>query len=744
VNGLATLARLCAAALSCAALVAAAAPAVAAPREPLCDWLSGIGEAAEAQGAGDAGAAEIAARRALAARPRGPASARASAALGLALAKRAPAEAAEALEAALAERTMAARTHLAAARGEALLAAGDAPRAAALLGQAARATDLAIARHSRHREAEALLAAGLAAEAVPLLEALVAETRDDPRTPAMRLALARGLGALGDVPAAAGALHALWLEAPASAEARGAGATLEAWRAAGAAVPAASPEDRLARAERLLAGGWPEAALLEVDEAVRAAPPDGALPLAEALRASAILALGRHEEAARIAAPLADAQGDAEPLRRAAQLVLARAAARAGRVEEASRRYAEVARLSAPIPGLPEWRQRDVGDEAAYLAAWLFYDAGDFARAADALTAFARANRRSRRVDDARWFAAWSLYRLGRGAEASRALERLARGPLADASAYWRARIARAPARQRVLYRAAVRANGDGWYAMLARARLAALGDRAELPPRLAAAPPQPLPQVAEPGAAARLAVAVELLGLGLREEALAELGELPRTVRLRAAAPLVAQLAAFAGDAQLPFRMARDHLGRTRRALRWAYPEPYPELLPARARALGVEPALLLATMRRESGFRPAVRSGAGAEGLLQIRPATAERISALLGVPPGAGARLADPEVNVTLGAHYLSLLLDRFGHPALALAAYNAGPLAAADWARARAGMPLDVWVESIPYRETRGYVKVVLAEWETYRALQGDPPAPVDPAWRVAPPPAGAAF
>jgi len=96
------------------------------------------------------------------------------------------------------------------------------------------------------------------------------------------------------------------------------------------------------------------------------------------------------------------------------------------------------------------------------------------------------------------------------------------------------------------------------------------------------------------------------------------------------------------------------------------------------------------------------------------------------------------------VTLAAHYLGLLTDRFGSPAVALAAYNAGPRPAAEWARARAGMPLDAWVESIPYRETRAYLKIVLAGWDTYRALAGEPPPDLDPGAPVQPPAPGAAF
>jgi soluble lytic murein transglycosylase len=147
---------------------------------------------------------------------------------------------------------------------------------------------------------------------------------------------------------------------------------------------------------------------------------------------------------------------------------------------------------------------------------------------------------------------------------------------------------------------------------------------------------------------------------------------------------------------------------------------------------------------MRRESSFRPDARSAAGAEGLMQLRPATAERLAALLGIPAGVGTRLREPDAAIPLGAHYLGLLLARFGEAPLAIAAYNAGPAPVAEWAVARRGMPLDAWVESIPYRETRQYVKVVIAGWDAYRALGGLPPVPLDPDHPVLPPAPGVAF
>jgi len=478
---------------------------------------------------------------------------------------------------------------------------------------------------------------------------------------------------------------------------------------------------------------------VDLDAAARADDAEASAERGALLRALALLALGQHAEAERAALPLT---ASADPgLQRGARLVLARAAARAGRVEDASRLYAEVGRAAAPVPGLPDFKQRDVGDESSFLSAWLFYDAGDFQRGIAALEGFARANPRSRRAEDALWFAAWSRYRLGQREEADRAFARLARGPLADAALYWRGRLARGRAAQRALYRSAVAMGGDGWYALLARARLAALGDS----PRRARPPAaRALPDVMDGWAAGRLAVAVELLGLGLREEALAELRELSRSPRVRGPAPLVAQLAAFAGDFELPFRLTRDHLGVTRRTIRWLYPDPMPDVLPLVARSCGVDPALLRAVMRHESSFRADVRSNAGAEGLLQLRPATAERLGTLLGVGDGLGARLRDPTVAVPVGAHYLGLLLARFGDPAVAVAAYNAGPKPVATWATERAGLPLDAWVESIPYRETRGYVKSVIAEWDAFRAVSGEAAPPLDPDRAVAAPPAGVAF
>ena len=78
-----------------------------------------------------------------------------------------------------------------------------------------------------------------------------------------------------------------------------------------------------------------------------------------------------------------------------------------------------------------------------------------------------------------------------------------------------------------------------------------------------------------------------------------------------------------------------------------------------------------------------------------------------------------LYSPDVNVRFGTWYLSALLERMGHPGLCAASYNAGPSAVAKWMTQRGALPLDEWIEEIPYKETRGYVKQVLADYVVER-------------------------
>ncbi len=189
------------------------------------------------------------------------------------------------------------------------------------------------------------------------------------------------------------------------------------------------------------------------------------------------------------------------------------------------------------------------------------------------------------------------------------------------------------------------------------------------------------------------------------------------------------AELARHAGDYHRAFQLGLFRLGGLDGAADLAFPEAFRGEVREAAARFSVDPHFVWSIMRQESGFRPAVRSPAAAVGLMQILPVTARRIAPLLERPETDAERLADPRVNVTYGAWYLNALLQRFGGSvALAAAAYNGGPGAVARWMAepARKDLPLDEFVESIPYRETRHYVKKVVANLQTYRLVHGGPP------------------
>jgi soluble lytic murein transglycosylase len=151
-------------------------------------------------------------------------------------------------------------------------------------------------------------------------------------------------------------------------------------------------------------------------------------------------------------------------------------------------------------------------------------------------------------------------------------------------------------------------------------------------------------------------------------------------------------------------------------------YPTPFAEEVEAAARATDLEARLLYAVIRQESLFRADAVSSAGAHGLMQLHPGTAESLLRELGESPGGQADLLEAHTNIRLGAAELERLLERYdGQLAVALAAYNAGPGAADRWLPAPP-LNADIWIENIPYNETRDYVRRVLWNYVVYGWLE----------------------
>ncbi len=154
-------------------------------------------------------------------------------------------------------------------------------------------------------------------------------------------------------------------------------------------------------------------------------------------------------------------------------------------------------------------------------------------------------------------------------------------------------------------------------------------------------------------------------------------------------------------------------------------YPRPFSSAVDRLESRYELPNGLLYSVMRTESAFRPNARSPVGALGLMQLMPTTAARVAAELAVSEDP-RELAGPHHNLRLGAHYLHKLLTSFDQRVpLALASYNAGPRAVERWLAGANGLPLDVWVARIPFRETRDYVQNVVASWARYRYLDRQP-------------------
>jgi len=157
------------------------------------------------------------------------------------------------------------------------------------------------------------------------------------------------------------------------------------------------------------------------------------------------------------------------------------------------------------------------------------------------------------------------------------------------------------------------------------------------------------------------------------------------------------------------------------------AHPAPFRGLVSPGETTHGVPELLTYAIMQSESRFNPGATSWAGARGLIQLMPGTAEDVArkAGLDIEP---SQLYDPATNLDIGQRYLAGLTARWGNvdgaAALAVPSYNAGPGRTDDWLDERGAWDLDLFIEAIPFDETRRYTQSVLGRWATYRWLYGD--------------------
>jgi soluble lytic murein transglycosylase len=351
---------------------------------------------------------------------------------------------------------------------------------------------------------------------------------------------------------------------------------------------------------------------------------------------------------------------------------------------------------------------------------------------------------------EAHWRVAWGHY-LEQPSELARRylLEHVSRYPTSShvpAALYWLGRLEEdrgGSGAARALYGLLVKRFPRTYYALQARLRLkgactsrdlpvAPLAPDSSLPdliqniPPPATAPIQPC--LPSPASETMIAFGT-LQALSLSELASKYLKDLlaqrPDSMEVRVAVSRIEaeagrpHVALFHAKKLAPDSAEYEFAALPREIWNLLYPRPFWSLVQRYARANRLDPYLVMGLIRQESAFNPGAISPAGARGLMQLMPTTAARQARR---PRGVGRRIYDPAYNLSLGCGHFAKLVKRYdGRLEQALAAYNAGESRVQEWLSRREFREPAEFAETIPFRETRAYVKAVMRDAEVYRQL-----------------------
>ncbi|MBR57849.1 MAG: hypothetical protein CMH54_07295 [Myxococcales bacterium] len=408
------------------------------------------------------------------------------------------------------------------------------------------------------------------------------------------------------------------------------------------------------------------------------------------------------------------------------------------------------------------WPKHSYNDDAVLYEAYSYEDMGRHTRADNLLKDAIWRYRDGDMQPEVGWRYVWSALSKNRKKEALRRIRYVRKKTRPDTGyrgrgrlAYWEARLREQLGQKTKAirgYRDVLREARLSFYSLLAYERLAQrLGEKEakkaldgallDPPAALAAVDPREKKKGSRRMSDEAFTSITVLVRMGLFQEAqkqLAVLGDAVAPENLL----LLADLADRAQAHQLSVHVLRRLLsnfhdlpvsGEAMTIWRMAYPKGFEKEVEAQAGAGGIDPFLIWALMREESGFSPDIESWANAIGLMQLLPSTARRMAAK--DPPFQMTEdsLRDPAVNIRLGVRYLQTLKGLFAHKALMVAGYNAGEGRVKTWLRKYRRHGLDMFIERIPFRQTRGYTKRVLESWFRYSLLYGGSPSRL--AWKL---------
>jgi len=437
---------------------------------------------------------------------------------------------------------------------------------------------------------------------------------------------------------------------------------------------------------------------------------------------------------------------------------LGRSAAKLGDYDTALKSYQKL---------LDRFPENEWADDALFYMGTIYRETGDLKKALRCYNRMGVDYPASKYADSAVWWRAWAWYTAGDYHKTEQTLQELIhaypRSFLVNQARYWQGRAAEKagkPSRAKTYYEKVLRSGPYTYYGHRAEERLENMassvaaetdspaGEGADVcrtaacaedllgeyemeegPPVWTAETKQML--AAEPAFRKTL----ELMSLNMKKDAARELWLL-QTSKPRRRGMLIGlskaffELGDFGRSLQLVLRNYDRYLDRS-----WdgtpddlwllAYPQGYWDSIVAHARKYGQDPYLVAAVIREESQFVADALSPAGARGLMQVMPSTGEWVAKRIKLDGFDRGKLFDPDTAVQIGTWYIGHLMKQFkGDPLLMAAAYNAGPDAVAGWISKNGyNGERDVFVEMIPFSETRNYVKKVLRNYSEYKRIYG---------------------
>jgi len=568
-----------------------------------------------------------------------------------------------------------------------------------------------LARRSLLQQADILYTGGSYAEADSLYQKFIEKyaAGGDALHALYRSALCREQS--GDQPGAVKILRSLWLNSPASAEAARAENDLQRLAAAGTTFPAYSPQELYKRGSTLYDLRSYDAALKTLRSITPAAEKSDFSDRVLLKIGQALLKARRFKESEQHLKELAASAARTE-IRSEASHLLARAIEKSGRDEEA---FAAYNRVAALFPGSAEADNALL--DAAFIRKFQNRPAEAAALFENLLERYPKTSLKQRIL----WESGWGNFIAGSHQAAAEQFNKLSGSDdYRERALYWQGRALAAAgelAGAAECHAALQKEFPFGFYTLQLQSRNTAV--TAETLPRLTAdfAESLPLPEAYDRVKA--------LIALGLLDDAAIELAAGRKKSGKGKSDAGLARLYLAIGNyngamnsySQVPLKQATDD----KKAWALLYPQAYRELIVKYAEQAGIEPSLAYAVMRAESSFIPSAKSPVGARGLMQLMPDTAAAVMRTKKIAP---ERLYDPELNIRLGSIHLRELLDKYaGNRIAVIASYNAGANNVNRWLKTYADLPGEDFIESIPFGETREYVKKVLATASLYQRLYG---------------------